>query len=65
MQRKMGAHALPFLGDLGSDLTRTVVYRGGVCVKGGCAVDAFLDAAVDMRCFTLFVDSSRCNESPR
>jgi hypothetical protein len=50
---------------VGSDLTRAVVYRGGVCVKGGCAVDAFLDAAVDMRCFTLFVDSSRCNESPR
>ena len=51
MRGKLRAHALPFLGALGSDLTRAGMPR--VCLKVGFAAYEFFYAAVGMVCVTL------------
>lgn len=51
MRGKLRAHALPFLGALGSDLTRAGMPR--VCLKVGFAAYEFFNAAVGMVCVTL------------
>ena len=62
MRGKLRAHALPFLGALGSDLTRAGMPR--VFLKVGFAVHEFFNAAVGMVCVTLsLLDSSQCKSN--